>query len=102
MLVGAPGRGAAARRSVDEAVLQQVRLVDVLDRVRLLADRRGERDGGGPRGGVARRAAPDFATLDCYLRARAAINDFTLDGASTPATVVDADVVFVGYGISAR
>jgi hypothetical protein len=28
-------------------------------------------------------------------------NDFTLDAASTPATAVDADVVFVGYGISA-
>ena len=28
-------------------------------------------------------------------------NDFTLDGASTPATAVDAGVVFVGYGISA-
>jgi Peptidase family M28 len=28
-------------------------------------------------------------------------NDFTLDSASTPATAADADVVFVGYGISA-
>ncbi|HUL79976.1 MAG TPA: winged helix-turn-helix domain-containing protein [Vicinamibacteria bacterium] len=31
-------------------------------------------------GRLARRPAPDFATLDCYLRARAAINEFTLDG----------------------
>jgi non-specific serine/threonine protein kinase len=29
---------------------------------------------------LARRPAPDFATLDCYLRARAAISEFTLDG----------------------
>ena len=28
-------------------------------------------------GRLARRPAPDFATLDCYLRARAAINEFT-------------------------
>ena len=34
---------APARRALDEAELQQVRLVDVLDRVRLLAERRGER-----------------------------------------------------------
>ena len=31
-------------------------------------------------GRLARRPAPDFATLDCYLRARSAINEFTLDG----------------------
>ena len=34
---------AAARRALQEAELEQVRLVDVLDRVRLLADRGGER-----------------------------------------------------------
>ena len=34
---------AAARRALDEAELQEVRLVHVLDRVGLLAERRGER-----------------------------------------------------------
>ena len=29
---------------------------------------------------LARRPAPDFAVFDCYLRARAAINEFTGDG----------------------
>ena len=42
MLVGAARGGAAAGGAVEEAVLQEVRLVDVLDRVGLLADGRGE------------------------------------------------------------
>ena len=37
------GDGAAARRSLDEAELQEIRLVHVLDRVRLLAQGGGER-----------------------------------------------------------
>src|SRR6266516_4589868 len=43
--VGAAERGdrAAAGRPLDEAELQEVRLVHVLDRVRLLPERRGER-----------------------------------------------------------
>src|SRR5262249_11910594 len=36
------GDDAATRRPLDEAELEQVRLVDVLDRVRLLAERDGE------------------------------------------------------------
>ena len=43
VLVGAAGGDAAARRAVEEADLQQVGLVDVLDGVRLLADGRGQR-----------------------------------------------------------
>ncbi len=39
----APGRGTATRRALDQAALQQVRLVDILDRVLLLSDRRGQR-----------------------------------------------------------
>lgn len=31
-------------------------------------------------GRLARRSAPDFPALDCYLRARAAINEFTAEG----------------------
>src|SRR5437867_10558667 len=42
VLVGAAGRDPAAGRAVDEADLQQVRLIDVLDRVGLLADGRRE------------------------------------------------------------
>ena len=37
------GRAAPARRALEEAALEQIRLVDVLDRVRLLADRDRER-----------------------------------------------------------
>ena len=37
------GRDAPARRAVEEALLDQERLVDVLDRVAVLADRRGQR-----------------------------------------------------------
>ena len=40
---GALGGAAAARRPLEQAALEQVGLVDVLDRVRLLADRDGER-----------------------------------------------------------
>ncbi len=29
---------------------------------------------------LARRPAPDFPTFDCYMRARTAINEFTLEG----------------------
>src|SRR6185436_570823 len=43
VLVGAPGDRAAARRAVEEADLQQVGLVHVLEGVRLLADRGGQR-----------------------------------------------------------
>ncbi len=39
VFVGARGRDAAARRAIEEADLDQIRLVDVLDRVLLLADR---------------------------------------------------------------
>ena len=39
MRVGAPGRGPAPRRALDQPALEQVGLVDVLDRVLLLADR---------------------------------------------------------------
>ena len=39
MLAAEVGDDAAARRALDEAELQQVRLVHVLDRVRLLAER---------------------------------------------------------------
>ncbi len=42
MLVGAGGRCAASRRAPQQPALQQVGLVDVLDRVGLLADRDGE------------------------------------------------------------
>src|SRR3954453_19701747 len=40
---GPRGRDAAARRALEEAALQQVGLVDVLDRVLLLADSDGQR-----------------------------------------------------------
>src|ERR1700760_4000406 len=43
VLVGPPGRGATARRALDQAALQQVGLVHVLDRVLLLPDRHRER-----------------------------------------------------------
>ena len=43
MLPPEVGDHAAARRALEEAELEQVRLVDVLDRVRLLAERDGER-----------------------------------------------------------
>ena len=39
VLEGTPGRGATPRRALDQASLEQVRLVHVLDRVLLLADR---------------------------------------------------------------
>ena len=39
----APRRGATARRALEEAALEQVGLVDVLDGVLLLADGDGER-----------------------------------------------------------
>jgi TolB-like protein len=45
----------------------------IVDALRLRLTRQEE-------GRLARRPAPDFATLDCYLRARSAINEFTLDG----------------------
>jgi TolB-like protein/DNA-binding winged helix-turn-helix (wHTH) protein/Flp pilus assembly protein TadD len=38
---------------------------------------------------LARRPAPDFATLDCYLRARSAINEFTLDGVERAITLLE-------------
>ena len=38
-----PGRGASARRALDQTLLEQIRLVDVLDRVLLLSHRDGER-----------------------------------------------------------
>src|SRR5262245_31999315 len=43
VLVRALRRHAAARRAVEVALLDQERLVDVLDRAAVLADRRGER-----------------------------------------------------------
>ena len=43
MLEGARGRGAPARRALDQSALEQVGLVDVLDRVLLLPDRDRER-----------------------------------------------------------
>src|SRR5688572_37109 len=43
MLAAELGDDASARRALEEAELEQVRLVDVLDRVRLLAERHGER-----------------------------------------------------------
>ncbi|HEX9189162.1 MAG TPA: winged helix-turn-helix domain-containing protein [Vicinamibacteria bacterium] len=38
---------------------------------------------------LARRPAPDFATFDCYLRARAAINEFTLDGVERAVAILE-------------
>lgn len=45
---------------------------------------------------LARRAAPDFATLDCYLRARAAINAFTLDGVERAIALLENGLQTVG------
>ena len=42
VLVGPPRRDAAARRALEKADLDEKRLVDVLDRVALLAERRGQ------------------------------------------------------------
>ena len=42
VLEAALGEHAAARRALDQALLQQVGLVDVLDRVLLLVDRDGQ------------------------------------------------------------
>ncbi len=42
MLVGEPGRDPPARRAVDKTKLQQVRLVNIHDRIGFLADRGGD------------------------------------------------------------
>jgi TolB-like protein/Flp pilus assembly protein TadD len=45
---------------------------------------------------LARRPAPDFATFDCYLRARAAINEFTPDGVERAIVVLERGLETVG------
>ena len=63
---------AAARRALDEAELQQVRLVDVLDRVLLLAERRRERR-------QADRAAVELARDRAQQLARLAVEALLVD-----------------------
>ena len=45
---------------------------------------------------LARRPAPDFATFDCYLRARAAINEFTLGGVERAIVALERGLETVG------
>ena len=47
-------------------------------------------------GRLARRSAPDFPILDCYLRARAAINEFTAEGVDRAIALLESGLETAG------